>query len=342
MRLTEASLRHYSSINHKKSNYRKIAFCNFKQEKLLEIKPKDPKVGWVVSGGGARCAFQAGALQALVDAQILPDFIQTLSFGSVNSAIMLGHKDGLKALTDYWLNMSKDKLYSIKLRINSVFDNSPLRNFLTRNVDSGKVLENNTFGNPEFIIHTAQITPSGAVKAVFATDKAYDKLKEKDKRLGNPDKLYKLTKENLHKAIMASTTIPIAVPPEKIDDKLFIDCGAISHPYIEDGLITLTALKDNDQKGVLIVILTRPREEYNEKINFKKLGKLGLNFANITPVIISPRFEDTSMYDFNKAGKEASKSIQFGYMETIDALYKAKLIDREKYISLNRNLNLVA
>lgn len=336
----------YSEINgKKKSNFRNISFANLEQQKVSEIQNKKPKVGWVLGGGGARCAFEAGAIKALVDANILPDFMQTLSFGTVNAGISLGHKDGIKALADYWLNMSKEKIFNLKLKCSSIFDNSPLRNFITKNIDPVKALENNSLGNPEIIVQTAELTPKGPVKTIFATEKSYEKLKQRFKNDENSVRICKLTKDNLHKVIMSSVTIPVAVPPEKIDNKLYMDCGAISHPYLQDGLITLASLKDKDQKGVLIVILNRDPGEYDEKISLRELKKLGLSFddfANVKPIIITPRFQDISIFGFDKAGKEASKSIQFGYMETVDALYRAKLIDREKYVSLNRNLNLVA
>jgi NTE family protein len=123
--------------------------------------PRCVHVGLVLTGGGARAAYQAGALRAL--AEILPSGgspFQTLagiSAGAVNAAALGGATSGFPEaadrLVDLWMKLSPDRVYRTdtrrmigiggrwmrdlsagglfpRSRINFLLDASPLRDFL--------------------------------------------------------------------------------------------------------------------------------------------------------------------------------------------------------------------
>src|SRR5690349_17727448 len=81
----------------------RIATCSRPQEFTSRI-------GVVLSGGGARGAYEAGALMAFQDAQIPTHILTATSIGSVNAASFAAEADGLvgKAdrLVEGWLELT--------------------------------------------------------------------------------------------------------------------------------------------------------------------------------------------------------------------------------------------
>src|SRR6516162_5416705 len=58
------------------------------------------RVGVVLSGGGARGAYEAGVLMAFQDAQVPTHIITASSVGSINAASYASHADGLVGKAD--------------------------------------------------------------------------------------------------------------------------------------------------------------------------------------------------------------------------------------------------
>jgi len=68
------------------------------------------RIGVVLSGGGARGAYEAGALMAFQDAQVPTHIIAATSVGSINAASYAAHGDGLvgkaESLVDSWMELT--------------------------------------------------------------------------------------------------------------------------------------------------------------------------------------------------------------------------------------------
>src|SRR5882724_9139171 len=68
------------------------------------------RVGVVLSGGGARGAYEAGVLMAFQDAQVPTHIIAATSVGSINAASFAAHSEGLigkaEALVDAWMDLT--------------------------------------------------------------------------------------------------------------------------------------------------------------------------------------------------------------------------------------------
>src|SRR5437899_6896012 len=59
------------------------------------------RVGVVLSGGGARGAYEAGALMAFQDAQVPTHIITASSVGSINAASFASHSEGYVGKADH-------------------------------------------------------------------------------------------------------------------------------------------------------------------------------------------------------------------------------------------------
>src|SRR5882757_10830762 len=68
------------------------------------------RVGVVLSGGGARGAYEAGVLMAFQDAQVPTHIIAATSVGSINAASFAAHSEGLigkaEPLVNAWLELT--------------------------------------------------------------------------------------------------------------------------------------------------------------------------------------------------------------------------------------------
>lgn len=72
------------------------------------------KLAFALGGGGARGALQAGALRALLESGIQPDFIVGTSIGAVNAVFLAMHGFNLKSLDDLdisWFAAAKADLF---------------------------------------------------------------------------------------------------------------------------------------------------------------------------------------------------------------------------------------
>ena len=85
--------------------------------------PKKKKIGLVLTGGGARGAYQAGALKAIIEissglgiSSPFPVLVGT-SAGAINAAYLAAHaenlSDSVKLLGEKWLNIRSSDVYKI-------------------------------------------------------------------------------------------------------------------------------------------------------------------------------------------------------------------------------------
>jgi len=83
----------------------------FKSELAATKRPVfSSRIGVVLSGGGARGAYEAGALMAFQDAQVPTHIVTASSVGSINAASFASHADGLvgkaESLVEAWIELS--------------------------------------------------------------------------------------------------------------------------------------------------------------------------------------------------------------------------------------------
>ena len=103
------------------------------------------KKALILSGGGARGAFQVGVWKYLREINWTPDLICATSIGAINAAA-IGSGMSVERLTNLWRTHNRSEIYRLKtlrflksvLRgkpLKSVLDAAPLRTMLTRNLN---------------------------------------------------------------------------------------------------------------------------------------------------------------------------------------------------------------
>lgn len=213
------------------------------------------KIGLVLSGGGARGAYQVGVLSAIIEilqAEGLPsrfDFLTGVSAGAINASFLAStahmQQHGVKKLCDLWSHLSTDQVFygdvahlgtlgfkwmsdlsfgAIKGTSpgRALLDTAPLKELLDRNINFDQIQRNIQDGLLDALALTAiDYRDSSAV--TFIQSKSHKGWK-KARRFSEPAQI-----SSAH--IMASSAIPLLFPPIGVDNRYFGDgCVRNSHP----------------------------------------------------------------------------------------------------------------
>lgn len=208
----------------------------------------DRKIGLILTGGGARAAYQVGVLKAI--AEILPrsahnpfSIISGTSAGAINAvtlAVNAGRfRQGVQYLLSFWNHARVDHIYradplgvfgntlkwlaglilssfgSNRLDRVSLLDNTPLAQLLAETLPCDKIQESIDAGH----LHALSITASGYTSEQSVT--FYQGVKEivpwqRARRLGVPARI-----EARH--LQASSAIPFLFPAVRINREYFGD-----------------------------------------------------------------------------------------------------------------------
>ena len=208
----------------------------------------DKKIGLVLSGGGARAAYQVGVLKAI--SRLLPnergnpfDIISGTSAGAINAVALAsyaGHyRLGIRQLERIWKNFSCDQVFrsnftsvlswSMKFFMNSFFgykagepvsllDNTPLKQLLSKFISFDNIQK--AIDNQD--LHALSVTASGySTGESVSFFQAHNSIKnwQRLRRIGVRSRI------NIQH-LLASSAIPTVFPAVKINREFFGD-GAI-------------------------------------------------------------------------------------------------------------------
>jgi len=252
----------------------------------------------VLSGGSIKGAFQAGAIQQVLNEGFEPEIIHGISVGSLNGSFLVNEtgkqnnnydwKQVGNTLVDFWKNeinqpsdlmkkkgffkLAKELLFN---RFDGIISNEPLEKLVKRMLS----LENLRKSNIDFT--------AGAVDMVTGKLKSFNP--------SNP---------SLIDGIIASTTIPIMMPISHI--------GGV--PYYDGGLRDVAPLKSVIEKGAdEIVIILCQSENLTEK-NFNT-GKLMHLVSRIMDIVVNETVNNdiARMEDVNCQVPKKSNIIKRGF-----------------------------
>ncbi len=172
-------------------------------------------ISFVLSGGGARGALQAGALQALLEADIVPDFFVGTSVGALNALFLASRGvsvETTRALHQTWLTVRRRNVFpggtlSAAWRYlrgqDSLFSGGALRTFMGRQLPSRSL----TFGDlqvPCYLTAADLRTKRLYLFGDYATSPCLD-------------------------AAIASASIPVMHPPVVYQNLQLVDGGIIEN-----------------------------------------------------------------------------------------------------------------
>ncbi|WP_374140246.1 patatin-like phospholipase family protein [Sphingomonas sp.] len=212
----------------------------------------------VLQGGGALGAYQVGVYQALMEADILPDWIVGTSIGAINAALIAGGPtaDSLERLTAFWRRIEQDNILGVSV---PNWFSAAARNMvaITTGVPS--------FFRPNPAAFLSQQTPLGSENAGYysvaplaatltelvdfdAINAGPIRLTVGATNVGNSNMTYfdsRDTQLDL-RHVMASGALPPAFPAVRIGDELFWDGGILSNTPVE------TVFDDNPRRNSMV------------------------------------------------------------------------------------------
>lgn len=194
----------------------------------------------VLSGGGSRGAFQAGAIYGLAKAGHQWDLVAGVSVGALNGALIAQyppeqHLEAATRLRDMWLGLEGNKsIYKnwilgpiMGLWKGGIYNTAPLRKLVYANL------------RPEAYKTSGVKLRMGAVS--FETGD-YRYITEETQNLGE--------------WIMASSAFPCAFPPVKIDGQTWMDGGVRDVTPLKDVIDELKANGEQPPNAPVDVVLT--------------------------------------------------------------------------------------
>jgi NTE family protein len=208
------------------------------------------KTALILSGGGARGAYQVGVLKGL--SEILKNLkienpfqiLSGTSAGAINTAQLAASPDQfettIEKLIYLWSNLTPEKIFKADLlsmkkfslsglfsvgqstspfTMNSLLDTSPLKKLIEQNCDFEQIQKNLDSRKYESVIITANNYVEGSAISFVQTPQVFDfdKLQWGDSRR----KPLKAILNSSH--ILASSAIPILFPPVRVDNQYYGD-----------------------------------------------------------------------------------------------------------------------
>lgn len=210
----------------------------------MSLIPRPGRLALVLSGGGARAAYQVGVLQAI--SERIPDLnvpiLTGVSAGAINAAFLAAYrgslKDAVAALRREWLSLDSGKVYGLRpeLMVRStarwflnfistwrrqpslaagLFESGPLRESLSRVIDFQGIEENLREGRLHAVALTATSYSSG-LTTTFVHGRPELQMWRRALRKSVKCRLTLDT-------VMASSAIPMVFPAVKLEDGYYGD-----------------------------------------------------------------------------------------------------------------------
>ncbi|MBI2519099.1 MAG: patatin-like phospholipase family protein [Bdellovibrio sp.] len=275
-------------------------------------------LGLVLTGGGARAAYQVGVIQAIADISPLRkkipfNIITGASTGAINGSYLISRADDFKAgaqgLWDLWLNLHTEKVYRTDLKpmaalvigwletlglggfmdqkktANHLLDTGPLEDLLKKELRLNQL--------PQFF-KDGPLRGVGFSATNYLTGTAicfYDGIEEL-KPWGRTNRLGIHTHMTVAH-IMASCAIPVFFPPVKINGIFYGDgCIRLTSPL--SPAIHLGADR------ILAIGIRRPQTHQETIAVNQNLASSELTIAEISGVLLNSIFLDSLDIDIER------------------------------------------
>ena len=239
----------------------------------------DTKLGLVLSGGGAKGAYQAGILKYMAEQNIQPAMVSGTSIGALNAAVISAQKDILKAsdvINTIWLELSKTN--PIEVNKASLFLSSAaiflsFSNILTRTIagaiidkamDKMGLVEEQPLNNILDDNAPVELLKDGLplyISLYESEGSSKDFIRYISQSLLNVlskgsefKHVQSLDSEIMHEAIMASAALPFLFKAQEIEGKKYRD-GGMGDPYNSQGNTPAVPLVDAGCTHLIVSLL---------------------------------------------------------------------------------------
>jgi NTE family protein len=278
------------------------------------------KIALILSGGGARGAYQAGVVQGIhevLKSEKIPmkiDQFSGVSAGAINASFLAAEwsdpDNAVKKLVDLWAQIKSEDIYNTdavslgKIGLKwmgelsfggltggstagrALLDTDPLKGFLNKNLNIPNIkknLDNNVF---ESLIITAVDYSDSTAVSFIQSNKPF-KGWQKQRRVSE-------IAEITHDHVLSSSAIPLLFPPRPVGNRYFGDgCVRNSHPCGPS--IYLGA-----EKIVVIGVKSRSFNMYNADLHSLKSSP---SVARVINVLLNAVLLDNVEHDVERMAR---------------------------------------
>lgn len=221
------------------------------------------KIGLALGGGGARGSYQIGILKALRDIGILKKIhhISGTSIGAINTLMVISNLSYNRML-EVWHKIDNQQVYGenrFKLDRHGMFSLQDIFQTLSKEISLSEIRKSKIHGY--------------ATAAKMKKDSLIDQIL-----------IYRMEREvfhlneieDPHRAVLASSSIPVVFGPTSIDDQAYVDGGVVDNhpiqPLIDAGCNVIIAVpidgtfkaKKYNQESILLINI-------ETQLRFKKI-----------------------------------------------------------------------
>lgn len=193
------------------------------------------QIGLALGGGGARGSYQIGVLKALDEAHILEQIkhISGTSIGAINTLMVMA-KLSYERMIDLWHRITNEEIYGsgfdrFKLDHQGLFSLQDLYDKLSKEISLSEIRESKIQGYAT----AAKIQKKNLVEQILI-----HRMEKEVFHLNNF--------KDPHKAVLASSSIPLLFGSTEIDDASYVDGGTVDNcpiePLIEAGCNVIIAV----------------------------------------------------------------------------------------------------
>lgn len=240
---------------------------------------KKKKTALILSGGGARGAYQVGVLKGL--AEILPEkkispfqILSGASAGAINCSKLASEiehfSNAVEKLIYLWSKITTEQVFKTDFlslnkfsfglfgekKVNALLDTSPLKDLINKNCDFSKIKENLNSKVIESVIITANNYDHNSADSFIQTSKDSSSLWSESRR-------HAVLRELNADHIMASSAIPMLFPPIEIDKQFYGDGCVRNHTPCSP------AIRMGAEKLFVIGVRTKLKTEKENQFEIK-------------------------------------------------------------------------
>lgn len=208
------------------------------------MKCTHPEFGLVLVGGGAKGAYQAGAVKFIAELGLEPNIIAGTSIGALNGAVLssyLSFFDAAERLNQLWDDLAKANILRWNKDPHPIFDPEPIEQMLRKAVNAVELRRGIELWVTVFpSLNIPGLSSSLLINAArVASGVNAEWLRVRD----FPDD------ETVYNLLLASAAIPLAFPCRKINEQSYVDGG------LKDN-IPVGALAQRGCKNVIVIHLS--------------------------------------------------------------------------------------
>ncbi len=288
-----------------------------------------PKIGLVLSGGGARGAAHVGVLKVLEENQIPIDYIAGTSFGAIVGGLYASgytaeELEAILASIDWEETLSSDAIRTKK-------------SFRRKKDDIGFQIKFKVgFEDGELKLPSSLITPNNLRLTLAELVNARTDVQNFDHLavpfravatdLENGDEVV-LKDGNLASAMVASMTVPALFPPVELNGKLLVDGGTANN-------IPVNVARDMGAEILIVVDISEPLLKKDQIESFadvidqlsmlqsNKISEAQIASLSDQDVFLRPDLSDIGFIDF----ENSMSAIPKGEQAASDAIEKLQLL----------------